>query len=284
MFMLLWIVFAFIAAYVEDIYFYTVVSKYRVLMGMDPLKQSYSYFLGALEIVASLNTEGGFAIAIKFAKMFAVKQKEAQLLSAEKEQIKANIATKGDEEPGPTFLLSILNKLYALAKDQKIDTGESLKKVNNLFVYTSYDAKKTLLPLDKELCSLKDYVELEQIVSAGSLIVHSAISGNTSQKMIAPNILIPIAEYCFNNFTNGVPFEKKLNIEIRVTGNDLHAIFTASKSAHTSTLLSEKNANISQIEKRLKLLYAGNYSLRKIIEPSTLRVELDVKLTSQAGI
>ena len=54
--------------------------------------------MSALEIVGSLNTEGGFAIAIKFGKMFAVKQKEAALLSSEKEQLKATFDSRVYDE------------------------------------------------------------------------------------------------------------------------------------------------------------------------------------------
>ncbi|MEP7317876.1 MAG: histidine kinase [Panacibacter sp.] len=268
----------------ESQYYYWAVGAYRTWFGLNAPVKSGSSFLGALEIVGSLNTEGGFAIAIKFAKMFAVKQKEATLLSREKEHLKAKSDSRVYEEVKPTFLFNVLNRLYSRVQETKIDAGDSIKKINDLILYTSYDAKKTLLPLVRELESLKEYIELEKVSYNYAVQADCNIKGSTVNKLIAPYILIPVAEYSFTHIGNGTVQHAWLNIEINIEGNELRATFTSSKSSETSTLLGDKNINIALIEQRLQVLYPGGYHLKKIIEPEKLVIELYINLSMRLGI
>jgi len=283
-FFLWWIVFAFATGILESQYYYWAVGAYRTWFGLKAPVKSASSFLGALEIVGSLNTEGGFAIAIKFGKMFAVKQKEAALLSSEKEQLKATFDSRVYDEVKPTFLFNVLNRLYSRTQETKVDAGESIKKINDLILYTSYDAKKTLLPLTRELESLKEYIELEKISYNYAVQAACNIKGGTQNKLIAPYILIPVAEYAFANIGNGTIQDAWINIEIIVEGNDLRAKFSSSKSSETSTLLGDKSININLIAQRLQLLYPGGHHLKKIIESEKLVIDLYVDLSMRLGI
>ena len=278
-----WLILVFTAAILQDLYFYSAISSYRIWFGLQPPIQHGSIFLGALEIVGSLNTEGGFAIAIKFGKMFAVKQKEAQLLSQEKRKLEKTFAAKNEEEIKPTFLFNVLNRLYSRSQEKDININDSLKKINSLILYTSYDAKKTLVPLAKEIESLKEYIELEKISYDYAVKVTYDVNGNAANKLIAPYILIPIVEYFFTNIGNGTVTNSWLTVDINIQGNDLTAKFCSSKSADTSTLLGDKNLNIQHIEQRLKLLYPGGYQMKKIIEPQKLLIELYINLSMLLG-
>lgn len=274
-----WIILVFAAGTVQTIYFYSVVSAYRTWLGLSPLVQKSSLFLGALECVGSLNTEGGFAIAIKFGKMYAVKQKEAELLSSEKAKLLETVEAKTGDAIKPTFLFNALNRLYSLTQEKTIDTAESLKKINNLILYTSNDAKQNMLSLSKETAALKEYIELEKISYGYAIRTNVSSNGNISGKVIAPYVLIPLAEYMINCLGGATVKDPWLSAEIQTKGNDLIAKFCCSKSAETSTLLGEKNINLQLVEQRLKLLYPGGYSLKKQIETDKLAIELCINLS-----
>lgn len=278
-----WIALVFAAGTVQTIYFYSVVSAYRTWLGLSPLIQKSSVFLGALECVGSLNTEGGFAIAIKFGKMFAIKQKEAELLSSEKARLLETVEANAGDAIKPTFLFNALNRLYSLTQEKTIDTAESIKRINNLILYTSNDAKQNILPLQKEIDSLKEYIELEKISYDYAIRTNFTCSGSTINKQVTPYVLIPVAEYVMSSLGGRTVKDPWVNTEINIRNNEVQVKICSSKSAETSTLLGEKNNNLQLTEQRLKLLYPGGFTLKKQLETDRLEIELNINLSMRLG-
>ena len=278
-----WIVLVFAAGTLQTVYFYSVVSAYRTWLGLSPLVQKSSLFLGALECVGSLNTEGGFAIAIKFGKMFAVKQKEAELLSSEKARLLETVEANAGDAIKPTFLFNALNRLYSLTQEKNIDTAESIKKINDLILYTSNDAKQNILPLQKEIDSLKEYIELEKISYDYAIRTHFSCNGSTVNKHVTPYVLIPIAEYVMSSLGGRTVKDPWLNTEINIKNNEVQVKICSSKPPETSTLLGEKNNNLLLTEQRLKLLYPGGFALKKQLETDRLEIELNINLGMRLG-
>src|SRR3982750_2041521 len=82
-FVLLWLLLVFIAAAINHVYYFWAVPSFRVAVGLKPPESHITVFLGALMIMGSLNSEGGFAAAIKLGKLFFIKEKETELLQQE---------------------------------------------------------------------------------------------------------------------------------------------------------------------------------------------------------
>ena len=192
--------------------------------------------------------------------------------------------TQEDEQIQPTFLFNVLNRLYRLGEKEKIDPAGSIKKINDLILYAGYDAKKTMLPLERELEALKEYIELEKMSFNYSVDVEYQLKGNTAGKMIIPFVLIPIVEHSFSCLPDRTIAKPWLKIQIDLESGNLYVRISSSKSFDTSTLLGNKNLNVLNIEKRLQLRYPGGYLLKKTIEPEILFIELRIDLSTRLGI
>lgn len=275
-FILLWILFVSVTALIQAVYYDSVVPAFRLAIGNQIKVSHSSLFLSALSIIGSLNTEGGFAAAVKLGKMLFIKQKEADLLSKEKRHMADTISA--DNVIQPTFLFNALNRLYSLAQQEQVDTSSSLRKINNLILYVSYDAKRSVVLLEKELEALKEYIELEKISYNYNIDVSYTVTGAIGDNSIAPYVLIPLVENSFTSLGKGDVARPWLNIEIILQNNVLQVKIRSSKSADTSTLLGEKNSNIINIQTRLRLLYPSGYHINKVIEPEMLSVNLRIDL------
>jgi hypothetical protein len=283
-FISLWVILLFTAAVLQDLYYFWAIPKFRIAVGLRPPFPHGTILLGALIIIGSLNSVGAFAAAIRLGKLFFIKEKEADLLLRDTKGI--NQASNEAQEASlqPTFLYNVLNRLYSLAVKENIDPGETIKKINDLILYMGYDAKKTMLPLSKELDVMNEYIELEKLSYNYAIDVSYTITGQPGNKMIIPYVLIPLVENSFSTL-GGIGDETPfLHISVEIADDALSVKISSSKSYDTSTLLGQKNINVLNIEKRLALRYPGGYQLKKTIEPGKLELWLQLDLSARLGI
>jgi two-component system LytT family sensor kinase len=279
-----WLVLVFAFSALENRYFMIAVPWYRNLVGLKPPMGDSYFLVSVLMIVGSLNTEGGFAIAVKFGKMFIIKQKEAELLFQEKEQMNMNATLNDDSGVQSTFLSNVLSRLYNLSQQKQVNVASSIHKINNLVLYAGYRSKQNSLPLQKELEAFKEYIDLQAISYDHSIDVKYSVKGNTANKQLAYFILMPLVESSFNSIGNGTVDKHFVNVHISIEASLLNVTIESSKSSDTSTLLNEKNINFINIEKRLRLLYPDNYKLKKIIQPDSLTIQLKINLDKKLSI
>jgi len=267
---------------IQNIYFIHAVSWYRMMLGLRPPSSDGSFTLGVLLILGSLNTEGGFAIAIKLGKMFVIKKKEADLLHREKQQMEtANMDSSFS--PG-TFLTRLLKRLYVVNGNDTAHLAGEVDKINNLILYSNYRTSQALLPLDQELSALHDYMSLRAKSLPIEIDFRFTIHGDASNKQLAYNLLIPLAENAFAALGEEKENKACVHAKVLIQTNKLLITIINSKSSDTSTLLGDTNINLQNIEKRLKLIYPGNYNLKKVIEPELLKVQLSIALNKSLSI
>jgi sensor histidine kinase YesM len=283
-FIFLWLILLFTSAALQHLYYFWAIPKFRIAFGLKPPYARGSVFLGALMIVGSLNAEGAFAAAIRLGKLFFIKEKETDLLLKEIKRINPEGSQAQETSLQPTFLYNVLNRLYSMPVKEDIDPAETIKKINDLILYAGYDAKKTMLPLSKELDALNEYIELEKLSYDYPVHVSYQITGQPGNKMIIPYVLIPLVENAFSSMGRAGDEPPSLDIEVRIQDDDFFVKIRSSKSSESSTLLGQKNINVLNIERRLQLRYPGGYQLKKVIEPEKLELTLQLDLSARLGI
>ena len=282
-FIFFWLVSLFAAALIQHLYYFWAIPNSRVAYGLTAPIGEGSVLPGALWIIGSLNAEGGFAAAIRLGKLFFIKEKESELLQKEVGTVRP-ASHAGEEVFRPTFLYNTLNRLYSLAEQEKTDPAIVIRKLNNLIMYCSYDAKKTMLPLATELDALKEYIDLEKLSYPQEPDLALTVRGNPDGKLVIPYLLIPLVENALSTLGGPADGKASLRIDVVIENQHLEATITSSKRADTSTLLGVKNVNVLNIEKRLQLRYPGGYSLKKTIEPHKLQISLEIDLSKRLWI
>lgn len=218
-------------------------------------------------------TVGGIAAAIKLMKCFYEKQQSALLL--EKEKINAELQML-KAQLHPHFLFNTLNNIYSLTQDGSDRASGMIVRLSAILRYILYEANRSMVPLEKELQLLNDYVQLETLRYDQSLDLSIRMPKNTTH-IIAPLLLLPFIENAFKHGASGMLERPWVNLTIELNDHTLSMKVVNGRDEQSRS--PEGGIGITNVRKRLELLYPQKHTL--LIEKEAelffvnLRIELD---------
>ncbi|APS38178.1 histidine kinase [Salegentibacter sp. T436] len=174
----------------------------------------------------------------------------------------------------PHFLFNTLNTLYGYALKKSEETPDMILKLSNLLDYLLYQADKPLVSLSSEIEHIKDYLALEKMRYGSNLLVDLDLPENMEDISIAPMLFIPLVE---NSFKHGQFVDKKLSISIQLKINENRIEFTIENSVKsTENPIIENGIGLSNLEKRLELLYPDHHTLSVNRNSSSFEAQLSL--------
>lgn len=174
----------------------------------------------------------------------------------------------------PHFLFNTLNTLYGHALKKSEETPDMILKLSNLLDYLLYQADKPLVSLSSEIEHIKDYLALEKMRYGSNLLVDLDLPENMEDISIAPMLFIPLVE---NSFKHGQFVDKKLIISIQLKINENRIEFTIENSVKsTENPIIENGIGLSNLEKRLELLYPDHHTLSVNRNSSSFEAQLSL--------
>ncbi|HEY4206980.1 MAG TPA: histidine kinase, partial [Puia sp.] len=274
--LLLWLLFSMVFIVTFRWYNHHIVPHIRTAFGMPPPVFSKNVTWIILNLFYQVNMEGGLAAAIKLGKMWAIKEKELDLIKKEKQHIEPIL------ESGPmqqsVFLINALDKVEQLSAIRPSLIPEMVKKIKNLLLYVLYDNNQASVSLEKEVALVEEYIGLEKTGNLDNLKVMVRMSGNLTGERIAPLIILPLVENGFRQLAAMDMAEKSMEVEMRVADGHLQMRLGWSKPIDTSTLMNGNTVSLQHIGKRLNLLYPESHELRVIITSEQFIVNLKINL------
>lgn len=238
--------------------------------------------LWTLVILTMIN---GLAAFIKVSKHWLYLQQEKQ--QVEKDIIQLELKFKESElkllkaQIHPHFLFNTLNNLYGLTLEKSDMASEVVVKLSEMLDYMLYECNENLVPLEKEIKLLENYIALEKIRHDESLDIALTIDGQLKNLKIAPLILLPFIENAFKHGMSKQADNKWLHINIKV--EDLILKY----SVNNSKELAENIANqvsegigLENLKKRLGLQYKNDFKLDIINSENEFKAYLELKLAS----
>ena len=218
---------------------------------------------------------GGFAIIIKMMKRGWLKQQETLQIardkaSAELQLLKAQIH--------PHFLFNTLNNIYFFTLTSPQKAPEMLMKLSDILRYIINECNHSQVPLKKELKMIEDYMGLERIRYGDRLKMELEIKGEYHNKTIPPLLLIPLVENSFKHGTSKMLENPWVRLNITIYGQ--HLFFLLSNSRPDETKLPQHNGHIglSNVKKRLQLLYPNAHELSIVDSASSYEVFMKIRL------
>jgi two-component system, LytTR family, sensor kinase len=217
----------------------------------------------------------GLMVALKLSIDWYEQQRLLQRITVEKLQAEVNFLRF---QVNPHFLFNILNNLYALTLRKSELAPDVVLKLSDMMEYMLFDSDDALVPLEKELRYLQNYIELEKIRCGDHAHIELEISGNPDGQEIAPLLLLPLVE---NAFKHGVGkkaenawLRGKINVEptaveMKVENNKPIAQKSTGKGG----------IGLANLRKRLELLYRGRHTLQTEDQPGVYKVALRILLT-----
>ena len=155
-------------------------------------------------------------------------------------------------------------------------------KFSDLLSYLLYECEESWVKLDKELLMMKEYMAIEKVRFGEQLEMEIQIKGSTRDHTIAPQLLLPFIE---NSFTQcyGHVEQPWINLEITIEKNIL--TMKLMNGVDPDIIQPGVNApDIINVEKRLRLLYPGNYELKMYAEQEIYMTLLRINLDMGSGV
>jgi len=203
-------------------------------------------------------------------------QKELELLEKEKtknelDYLKAQI--------NPHALFNSLNTIYGHIDKSNQVARNILLQFSELLRYQLYDCSAEKVSLEKEMDYIKNYVAFQQLRKNENLIVHLEIANGRSDLSIAPLLLIVLIENAFKFVSTSSEKENKIIIRIFTQETVLRGnIFNTTEQQSLVSETNSKGIGITNLKRRLELLYPGKYELTSNREKDFYEANLKIDL------
>lgn len=177
----------------------------------------------------------------------------------------------------PHFLFNTLNNIYSLVYHKSEEAPEAVMKLSSIMRYVLYDATADKVPLDKEIEYLKSYIELQKLRTKQTGFVSFTIEGNTAEISIAPMLLIPFVENAFKHGSKN--HQPGITIHLQADMSRLRfEVSNYLKLNQPLTTTQISGLGLSNIRRRLELIYPGKYNLAIKEENDQFDVNLLIEL------
>jgi len=196
---------------------------------------------------------------------------ELKLKEAELKLLKAQIH--------PHFLFNTLNNLYGLTLEKSDDAPNLVLRLSEILDYILYRCNEKRVSLSEEINNLNNYIEIEKIRYSDKLKLNISFPANTNNLNIAPLIILPFVENAFKHGVSNFPGIAWVKIKISLNENSL--IFNIENTKNPN-IDKEKNytkgIGLSNVKKRLNLMYPEKYILSINDKHETFSVNLTIEL------
>ncbi len=176
----------------------------------------------------------------------------------------------------PHFLFNTLNTMYGFALKKSEETPEMILKLSNLLDYLLYQVDKPFVSLQEEINHIEDYLALEKMRFMNTLDVSMNFDKIAHTIQIAPMLFIPFIE---NSFKHGQIRNQKLSIiiDLKYRNNKIH--FNIKNSILNTSKDNVQGIGLTNIKKRLQLLYKDMHELNISENDDWYHVHLVLKIT-----
>lgn len=194
----------------------------------------------------------------------------SEKLKAEVSYLKAQI--------NPHFLFNTINSLYSLTIQKSDDAPDAVLKLSNMMRYVVTESSNELVPLEKEINYISDYIDMQKLRISEEENLEFTIIGNPKGHKIAPLVVIPFIE---NAFKYGVNAEEDWHIIISIEIREKAFILTVKNNKVTVNVQDDEatEQGIYNTQQRLEIIYPGQHELRIKDEPTTFDVHLKINLS-----
>ncbi|MEO1515067.1 MAG: histidine kinase [Bacteroidota bacterium] len=214
----------------------------------------------------------GMALGMHIVRRFLRNQEKMQELQTA--GLKTELAFL-KQQINPHFLFNSLNNIYVMNRKSPQDASESILLLSDLLRYQLYDCAKDEVHLKGEIDYLKNYLQLDKIRKSNAK-VDFQVNGVANGTKIAPFLFIPFVE---NAVKHGLSLDQGsfINIHFDIQQYALHFSCENSKPPRPLNVI-KGGIGLTNVERRLKLLYPDRHTLVIDNNKGSYKVELSLDL------
>lgn len=212
-------------------------------------------------------------------KLYFRSQEDADILSQiEKHALERQLQYL-KYQVNPHFLMNTLNNIHALVDIDPERAKTSIVELSKLMRYVLYEGNNRLTPLSREVQFLRNYVQLMSMRYTGNVSISLDVPEVLPDSMLPPLLLVIFVE---NAFKHGISYRTKSFVEISLQPHGDRLLFSCRNSRpeikHDENM--KGGVGLSNVRRRLDLLFPGNYTLDIKEQEDTYTVCLDIPLTN----
>jgi two-component system LytT family sensor kinase len=210
-----------------------------------------------------------------FVRSWYEERQKAQSLLQEKTMAELELLKS---QVQPHFIFNALNNIYSTALKTSPETAKLIAHLSNLLNYNLYEAKQNFVSLSSEIAYLQHYIELQKNRYGSKLDASINIYDEINDLYIAPLLLLPLIE---NSFKHGIANSIKqgwIRVDVsRQTDNFSIKIENSIEEKEQQNEFKNGGIGISNVQKRLHLIYPDAHELKIAQQPHSYLVILKIK-------
>ena len=217
----------------------------------------------------------GAGMAVFFLRRNVLTQKE----NDEKEKLQKEMELNYlKAQVNPHFLFNSLNSIYALSREQSLETPDLVMQLSELMRYQLESSKKETVLLKEELEFIENYVLLEEKRLSKRCTIEFLIEGDLSSLRISPMLLIPFVENAIKHGAQSTNEQSSIDISVAIKSATLYFCILNSKPSIVPES-NRKGLGLDNVKRRLNLLYPNSHVLDIYDAEKKYRVNLSIDLT-----
>jgi len=199
---------------------------------------------------------------------------KAQSLKSELKYLKSQV--------NPHFLFNTLNSLYALTLKKSDLAPQIVLRLSEMMRYMLYECNEKEVDLEKEINYIKNYLELERIRHGDKFEITFEQEGHADKLKIAPLMFMPFIENSFKHGLNSQLQSAYVNIKMDIDEDSVTLFVNNSNPPvlpATATKRKSGGLGLTNIKKRLRLIYPKAHKLDINKTPNSFHVKLNIDLS-----
>lgn len=237
----------------------------------------FFYFFG--EAMPSTLASTTLAMSIKLTKNWIRTEQRQQLLEKEKLQTELQFLKY---QFNPHFLFNSINSIFFLIHKNPDAASSSLAKFSELLRHHLYECNDELVPLDREIAYLHNFIALEKLrQNAGVTVITDIPDELPPGASIAPFILMTFVENAFKHVSKENDQNNRIEIRLQLETTMLEfEISNSSSPLPTRQAVHYGGIGLKNVQRRLDLMYPGRHDLAIRHHDSLFQVNLRIELTA----
>ena len=204
-------------------------------------------------------------------KNYRDKKRWAQL---EKEMADARL-TYLKNQVNPHFLYNSLSLLYAKTLPLSAEVSDLVGKISDILRYSLEEpADNGLVPLDKEITHIRNYLDIQQLRFNNTLNIVFEVTGDAANYRILPMLLITFVE---NACKHGRLNDANNPVTIRLAVMNDEISFSLKNTKATGSKERSSGIGLANVRSRLDLQYPQSHMLVIKDEAQLYAVDLTIK-------
>lgn len=177
----------------------------------------------------------------------------------------------------PHFLFNTLNNIDSLIFRQPQQASESLITLSEIMRYMLYEARQPKVSLSSEVEHYQRIIRLQSLRFGNPQAIRFDKPAELSEILVAPLLFLPFIENAFKYAIKSDVFPM-IDFRMTISGNEVYWTSRNCFQSKTDESTARRGGiGLSNLKRRLELLYPGKYSLYTSVNGSEFFAELKLQ-------